>query len=211
MPPLPDAINTSDDLSACAEVLFVLDKRFVELHRRNGQPRLRRRGGGLEGLAHIITGQLISIRAADVIWSRVEQALTPFEPSQVACMSVDELAKLGLTQAKAGSIISAAQAEHSGGFCFASLHRMDDDAAITCLTSLKGVGPWTADIYLMSCLGRLDAWPAGDLAVRAGLQAFEGLQGLPAIGAMHTHGARWRPVRSVAARYLWDHYSSQKE
>lgn len=206
MPSLPPAINTLDDLTTCAGALFDLDLRFQELHLRNGLPRLRRRKGGLEGLSHIIVGQLISTKAANVIWSRVEAALMPFEPGRIAELDVGELAELGLTRAKAAAVICAARAEVGGDFSFDDLESMDDTEVVKSLTGLKGVGRWTADIYLMTCLGRLDAWPAGDLAVRVGLQFLEDFNEVPAIADMDRHADKWKPVRAVAARYLWDHY-----
>jgi DNA-3-methyladenine glycosylase II len=210
MASIPVVINTLDDLEICASALFRHDDRFKMLHERNGLPPLRRRAGGLEGLAEIVVGQLISIKAADTIWARVKQSIDRFCPGDVAAMDIDELAGLGLTRAKAATIINAAKLEHGGGFSFASLETMDDSAAAAALMQLKGVGRWTADIYVLSCLGRSDVWPAGDLAVRAGLQSFEGLQDLPAIADMDMLANRWRPLRAVAARYLWDHYGIQR-
>ena len=199
-------INTREDLIKAAEHLFELDARFRRLHDVHGLPRLRRRGGGLEGLANIIVGQLVSTRAADVIWGRVAAHLHPFDPARISEMEVDELAALGLTRAKATAIIGAAKAEAAGGFSFDQLALLDDFGARDALLELRGVGPWTADIYLMTCLGRSDAWPAGDLAVRVGLQQFEGMATVPPISEMDQHASKWRPVRAVAARYLWDQY-----
>ena len=84
------------------------------------------------------------------------------------------------------------------------------DAAAAELKKLRGVGQWTADIYLVTCLGRCDAWPAGDLAVRAGVQLFEQLADVPSIPDMDAHGERWRPWRAVAACYLWGLYASDR-
>ncbi len=210
MASIPAVINTLDELAMCADALFACDQRFQVLHERNGLPRLRRRAGGLEGLAEIVVGQLISIRAADVIWARVSQSVGQFRAADIAVMQVDQLAGLGLTRAKAATIISAAQLQQSGAFSFAALEKMDDCTATTALMQLKGVGRWTADIYVLSCLGRSDVWPGGDLAVRAGLQSFEGLDRIPAISEMNQLADKWRPLRAVAARYLWDHYAVQR-
>ncbi len=203
-------INTVDDLAAGAEALFELDPRFRTLHEQNGLPRLRRREGGLAGLAHIVVGQLISTKAANSIWARVEPALAPFDADRISRMAVSELAGCGLTRAKATAIISAAQAEHEGAFSFEGLAVLDNDAAAAELKKLRGVGQWTADIYLVTCLGRCDAWPAGDLAVRAGVKLFEQLADVPSIPDMDAHGERWRPWRAVAACYLWGLYASDR-
>ncbi|MGI9515091.1 MAG: DNA-3-methyladenine glycosylase family protein [Anderseniella sp.] len=203
-------INTVDDLAAGAEALFELDPRFRTLHEQNGLPRLRRREGGLAGLAHIVVGQLISTKAANSIWARVEPVLSPFDVACISRMQVAELAACGLTRAKATAIISAAKAEHEGSFSFDLLAGLDNDGAAAELKKLHGVGQWTADIYLVTCLGRCDAWPAGDLAVRAGVQLFEQLADVPSITDMSAHGERWRPWRTIAACYLWGLYASDR-
>ena len=203
-------INTLDDLAAGAEALFQLDPRFRTLHDRNGLPRLRRRPGGLAGLAHIVVGQLISTQAANSIWARVEAGLSPFDVARISSMQVSDLAAYGLTRAKAAAIINAAKAEHEGRFSFERLAGLDDDEAAGELKKLTGVGQWTADIYLVTCLGRCDAWPAGDLAVRAGVQLLEQLADVPSIADMSAHGEQWRPWRAVAACYLWGLYASNR-
>lgn len=204
------SINSRDDLEhACAE-LIRLDRRFGELQARNGEPRLRTRPGGLEGLAWIVTGQLISAQAAQAIWRRVHDLLHPFDAQQLAGMSVEDVANAGLTRAKASCIIAAGRAVRDGAFSFDELASMDDAGASKRLMQLKGIGRWSADIYLMTCLGRPDAWPAGDLAVRAGLQSFLGLAELPAISQMDDLAQCWRPWRAVAARYLWDSYLAER-
>jgi len=204
-------IDTIDDLAAGSEALFELDPRFRVLHAQNGLPRLRKRVGGLAGLSHIVVGQLISTKAANSIWQRVESALAPFDVASIAKMQVTDLASHGLTRAKATAIINAAKAEHEGVFNFSSLAGLDDADAATELKKLHGVGQWTADIYLVTCLGRCDAWPAGDLAVRVGVQLFEQLGDVPSISDMYGHAERWRPLRAVAACYLWGLYASHRQ
>ncbi len=211
MTEITTTINTIGDLAAGAEALFELDSRFRELHAQNGLPRLRRRDGGLAGLAHIVVGQLISTKAASSIWARVEPALSPFDVACISAMRVSDLASLGLTRSKATAIINAARAEHEGSFDFNSLAELDDVAAAAELKKLHGIGQWTADIYLVTCLGRSDAWPAGDLAVRVGLQLFEQLEDVPSIADMSVHAERWRPWRAVAACYLWGLYASNRK
>lgn len=204
-------INTIDDLAAGAEALFELDPRFRVLHAQNGLPRLRKREGGLAGLSHIVVGQLISTKAANSIWERIEAVLSPFDVASISKMQVTDLASHGLTRAKATAIINAAKVEHEGVFNFSSLAGLDDAAAATELKKLHGVGQWTADIYLVTCLGRCDAWPAGDLAVRVGLQLFEQLGDVPPVSDMYGHAERWRPLRAVAACYLWGLYASHRQ
>ena len=203
-------INSLQGLeNACAE-LIRLEPRFGQLQARNGMPRLRTRPAGLEGLAWIVTGQLISAQAAHAIWQRVQNVLHPFEAERIAALPVDEVAAAGLTRAKANCIIGAAQAVCEDRFSFDALAPLEDGAASAWLMQLKGIGRWSADIYLMTCLGRPDAWPAGDLAVRAALQSFLGLDALPPISQMDGLARDWQPWRAVAARYLWDHYLAER-
>jgi DNA-3-methyladenine glycosylase II len=157
-----------------------------------------------------VTGQLISAQAAQAIWLRVRELLHPFEAGQIARMPPEAIAGAGLTRAKAACIVGAAKAVREGSFSFEALSGLDDDAASGQLMQLKGIGRWSADIYLMTCLGRPDAWPAGDLAVRAGLQSFLDLDAMPAIPAMDALANDWRPWRAVAARYLWDSYLAER-
>lgn len=203
-------INTQLDLEKGAHALAALDARFCGLHDCNGLPELRLRPGGLHGLGWIVTGQLISARAAQVIWRRVEEALASFEPAYIAALAEADLAALGLTRAKARCIIHAAQAELSGQFSFDALHGLDDKTAAAALMALSGIGRWSADIYLITCLGRSDVWPAGDRAVRSGVRHLLGLERLPAISEMDKLAEGWRPWRSVAARYLWELHTEKR-
>ncbi|HTN95956.1 MAG TPA: DNA-3-methyladenine glycosylase 2 family protein, partial [Nordella sp.] len=179
----------------------------IELH---GLPPLRRAEGGLPGLLRIVTEQMISLQAADAIWQRIARELAPLDPPSILRRRHATLMKLGLSGAKSRTFHALARAAHRGEFRVESLHRQSDDELIAALVALPGIGPWTADIYVLSCLGRADAWPTGDLALQAAAAQLFGLAARPDARAMTRLAEDWRPWRSVAARLLWSHYRSLK-
>ncbi len=162
--------------------------------------------GGLAGLLRIVTDQMISLKAGEAIWARLERELRPFDAATIARKRHASLMRLGLSGAKARAFKQLAKAVASGAFDFDNLHRMPDDLALTTLTALPGIGPWTADIYLLSAMGRADAWPAGDLALQAAVQHLFGLPQRPDARTLAAMAESWRPCRSVGARLLWSHY-----
>jgi DNA-3-methyladenine glycosylase II len=166
--------------------------------------------GGLEGLLRIVTDQLISLQAGAAIWQRIEYELAPFEAPRIARKREASLMKLGLSGAKARCFKSVAQAVAKGDLDFAKLAQRSDAEVLTALTALTGIGPWTADIYLLSAMGRADAWPAGDLALQAAAHHLFELPERPAAGPLTSMAEPWRPWRSVAARLLWSHYRGLK-
>jgi DNA-3-methyladenine glycosylase II len=114
--------------------------------------------------------------------------------------------KLGLSGAKARCFIACARAAAKGEIDFVRLHKLSDADAIAALTALPGIGPWTADIYLLSNMGRADSWPCGDLALQAAAHDLLGLPARPDAKDMLQIAENWRPWRAVAARLLWSHY-----
>ena len=119
-------------------------------------------------------------------------------------MPPERLRELGLTMAKARAFHGLAAAAQEG--LFANLPSLDDAAARRALIALPGIGPWTAEIYLLSCLGRADAWPAGDVALQTAAGRAFGIAPRPGERALMAMGEAWRPWRSVAARLLWSYY-----
>ncbi len=190
--------------------LVRIEPRFAAVCAAHGCPPLRRMPGGLPGLLRIVTDQLISLKAGEAIWRRVEARLAPFEPARLARMRQETLMRLGLSGAKARCFKAVAGAVADGQLDFASLHQMPDAQALATLTALPGIGPWTADIYLLSAMGRADAWPAGDLALQVGAQHLLQLADRPTARQLLGLAEAWRPDRAVAARLLWSHYRGLK-
>jgi DNA-3-methyladenine glycosylase II len=203
-------IESEADLAEGVAWLHSREPRFSLVIDTTGLPPLRRAAGGLPGLLRIVTEQMISLQAADAIWQRIERELAPFDPPAILRRRHATLMKLGLSGAKSRTFHALARAAHRGEFAVDSLHLQPDHEVIKALIALPGIGPWTADIYALSCLGRADAWPTGDLALQASAAHLLGLAKRPDSRAMLSLAEAWRPWRSVAARLLWAHYRSLK-
>jgi DNA-3-methyladenine glycosylase II len=203
-------IHTEADLDAGLTALGTIDPRFVAIMAEAGRPPLRRRAHGYAGLAAIIVSQQLSTASAGAIWGRLAAAFDPFEPSALIRARPARLARLGLSGAKIRALKAIARAIAKDEINLAKLVDLPADAAHTALTALHGVGPWTADIYLLACLGHADAWPAGDLALQEAARLAFGLAARPTTKEMEALGDKWRPWRSIAARVLWSYYRAVK-
>ena len=203
-------IHTEADLDAGLAALGTIDPRFVAVIAQTGRPPLRRRAHGYAGLAAIIVSQQLSTASAGAIWGRLAAAFDPFEPAAILRARPARLARLGLSGAKIRALKAIARAIAKDEIDLAKLVDMPADEAHAALTALHGVGPWTADIYLLACLGHADAWPAGDLALQEAARLAFGLPVRPTTKDMASLGDRWRPWRSIAARVLWSYYRLAK-
>ena len=203
-------IDTGEQLGAAATELIAVEPRFAMVVDTHGLPPLRRMPGGLPGLLRIVTDQMISLKAGEAIWRRLADELHPFEAEDLMRLEVPALMGMGLSGAKARTFLAAAGAVVAGTLDFDGLDRMTDAEALAALTSLPGIGSWTADIYLLSAMGRIDAWPAGDLALQVAALHLFGLGSRPDARALTQMAETWRPWRSIAARLLWSHYRAVK-
>ena len=203
-------IETDADIARGVEFLVAREPCFARIIDVHGLPSARRVENSLASLLKIVTEQLISLKAADAIWRRIETRLHPFEPHEILKFALEDLQSLGLTRAKARSFQAIAMAIHSGELNFESLHQAPDHDVLAKLIALPGIGPWTADIYLLTALGRADACPAGDLALQMAAQDLFAMEGRPTTKAFLEKAENWKPWRSVAARLLWSHYRGLK-
>ncbi|HEY1749385.1 MAG TPA: DNA-3-methyladenine glycosylase 2 family protein [Xanthobacteraceae bacterium] len=199
-------IHTEADLDAALASLAVADPRFAELLTAAGRPPLRRREGGYAGLAAIIVSQQLSTASAAAIWGRLSGAFDPLDPAAILRARPARLARLGLSAPKIRALKAIARAVDRGDLALGALADGAADDAHTALTAIHGIGPWTADIYLLSCLGHADAWPAGDLALQEAARVAFSLPLRPSAKEMLTLAEPWRPWRAVAARILWSYY-----
>jgi DNA-3-methyladenine glycosylase II len=203
-------LDTDADLRAALAAVLRAEPRFATVIAAHGPPPLRRMAGGLAGLLRIVTDQMISLKAGEAIWTRLERELHPFDAGTISRKREIRLMRLGLSGAKARTFRQVAKAVASGTLDFDNLHRMPDDLAWAALTALPGIGPWTADIYLLSAMGRADAWPSGDLALQAAARHLFDLPQRPDAKALAGMAENWRPFRSAGARLLWSHYRGLK-
>lgn len=199
-------IHADADLDVGLAALRRADPRFGALMATAGRPPLRRRPDGFAGLAAIIVAQQLSTASAAAIWGRLVAAFDPFDPAAILHARATRLARLGLSAPKIRALKEIARAVRRGELALATLADLPADAAHAALTAVHGIGPWTADIYLLSCLGHADAWPAGDLALQEAARLAFALPARPTAKEMQALAEPWRPWRAVAARVLWTYY-----
>jgi DNA-3-methyladenine glycosylase II len=203
---MPSFIHTESDLDAALEALGKADARFTALLAKAGRPPLRRRADGFAGLAAIIVAQQLSTASANAIWGRLAAAFDPLEPAAILRARLAKLARLGLSAPKIRALKAIAKAVERGELPLHGLAALEAEDAHNALTAVHGIGPWTADIYLLSCLGHADAWPAGDLALQEAARVAFALPVRPNAKEMQALAEPWRPWRAIAARILWSYY-----
>jgi DNA-3-methyladenine glycosylase II len=203
-------IRSETDLDAALAALGAADPRFVALMAAAGRPPLRRRPDGFAGLAATVVSQQLSTASASAIWGRLAASFDPFEPAAIMRARTTRLARLGLSSPKIRALKEIARAIVRGELALTALSQLAAEEAHAALTAVHGIGPWTADIYLLSCLGHADAWPAGDLALQEAARLAFGLAARPTAKDMVPLAEPWRPLRAVAARVLWTYYRSIK-
>ena len=172
---------------------------------------MRRREPGFAGLAAIVCGQQLSTASAAAIWGRVSAAFDPFHHDAIRKARADRLGRLGLSAAKIKTLKNIARELAAERLNLDVLAEEDADAAHNTLTALHGIGPWTADVYLLFCLGHGDAWPAGDLAVQEAVKIGLGLKTRPTPKQMAPLAEPWRPLRGAAAHLWWAYYRVLKK
>ena len=203
-------IETEADIDAGTRALIAACGHMARAHEVAGPPPLRRREPGFEGLARIIVGQQLSVASAGAIWTRLEALVAPFEAPVLAAKSDKALRAAGLSGGKIRTLRGIADAITANELKLERLSKEADETIHERLTALKGVGPWTADVYVMFCLGRADAWAPGDLALQYAVADLMALDQRPDIAEMDEIAERWRPWRGVAARMLWAYYRERK-
>jgi DNA-3-methyladenine glycosylase II len=204
-------LNTQADLDDAVHALVRIDPRLGPVLDAAGMPTLRRREPGFAGLAAIVCGQQLSTKAAAAIWGRVSSTFDPFHHDALKNARADRLGRLGLSAAKIKSMKFIARELSAERLNLDVLAEEDADAAHATLTKLHGIGPWTADIYLLFCLGHGDAWPAGDLAIQEAMRIGLELKSRPTVKEMHPLAEPWRPFRGAAAHLWWSYYHAVKK
>jgi DNA-3-methyladenine glycosylase II len=199
-------VRTQADLDRAIRALVKQDPRLRPILAATGMPALRKREPGFAGLARIVVGQQLSTASANAIWNRLNVAYDPFHHDSIHRATAPRLAKLGLSAAKIKTLKLLAREIRSARLDLNALGDLDADEAHKILMALHGVGPWTADVYLLFCLGHGDAWPAGDLALQDAVRAGLGLDARPTTKEMAAIGEVWRPFRGAAAHLWWAYY-----
>jgi DNA-3-methyladenine glycosylase II len=208
---MPCYIHTEADLDRAIEGLAAADPRWRDALAVAGRPPLRRRPDGFAGLASIVVSQQLSTASAKAIWGRLEAALDPLNPETVRRARTAKLARAGLSGPKIRTLKAIARAIDRGELDLKALNGLPADEAHQRLTAIHGIGPWTADIYLLFCLGHADAWPAGDLALQEAARLLLRLPARPSSRDMGPLAEPWRPWRGAAACMLWTYYRTAKQ
>jgi len=203
-------LRTDDDIEAGIAALIANDPRLAGVLAVAGRPMLRRRPGGFAGLAAIVVSQQLSTASATAIWTRLAAQLDPFEPAAMRRARPVRLARAGLSAAKIRALKAIAKAIDKGTLDLVGLVDRPADDAHRMLIAVHGIGPWTADIYLLFCVGHADAWPAGDLALQEAARIAFALPARPTAKEMQALAEPWRPWRGVAATLLWTYYRAIK-
>jgi DNA-3-methyladenine glycosylase II len=204
-------LETQADVDVGVRQLLRQDPRLEAVVAVAGRTPLRRRPGGFSGLAQIIVAQQLSTASATAIWTRLTTTFDPLDPDKIRRARATTLARIGLSGAKIRAFKAIATAVRKDGVDLDALADLPADDAHRALTALHGVGPWTADIYLLFCLGHADAWPAGDLAVQEAMRLAFRLKSRPTVKQMGPLAEPWRPLRGVAALLLWSYYRALKK
>jgi DNA-3-methyladenine glycosylase II len=200
---------TKKTLGQGLDFLAAKDSDLASVIEAHGPPPIWGRPAGFDSLVRIILEQQVSLASAKAAFDRLEAKLGRVEPDAFSTLDDSTLKRIGFSRQKAGYCRGLATAIAEGRFELEALAKMSDDEARKELTSLKGVGRWTADIYLLMVLRRADVWPTGDLALAKAAQEVKGLAVTPSPEDLEEVGSSWRPWRAVAARVLWHHYLSQ--
>jgi DNA-3-methyladenine glycosylase II len=204
-------LHTDADLKAGLTRLLLADPRLQRVADKAGAFALRRREGGYVGLCAIVCGQQLSTASAAAIRNRLFAAFDPFHHNTMRRARPDKLKRLGLSSGKIKSIKAIATAISTAHIDLNAVGKMEADAAHAELVKLHGIGPWTADIYLLFCLGHADAFPAGDLAVQEAARIALNLRKRPDAKRLGKIAEAWRPWRGVAAHLLWAYYHAVKK
>ena len=201
---------TKMSLSEATVYLAARDNDLARLLVADGIPPLWERKPCFSTLVHIILEQQVSLASARAMYRRLVDNLVPFTPDHFLEVGSSYLRSLGVTRQKAAYCINVAEAILGDGLDLRAVSRMDDLAAVATLTRIKGIGPWTAHIYLLMALRRPDVWPSGDIALASTVRKVKKLPEYPSPSKLSKVAETWRPFRSVAARMLWHHYLSDK-
>ena len=207
-----DSIITLDEhgLARAARLLARRDPDLAFILKSYGPPPLWARTPNFSTLVQIILEQQVSLASAASIYKRMRRHIAPFNPTRILELGDAHLKSLGLTRQKTAYCLHLSQCITDKTLSLSQLKRMSDDDVRATLMNVKGLGLWSADVFLLMGLLRPDVWPASDLALAVALKNLKKLDKRPTPGELMAFADRWRPFRSVAARMLWQYYLSNR-
>jgi DNA-3-methyladenine glycosylase II len=202
---------TTKTLVEAARELATRDETLARILVTHGAPPMWRRATGFPTLVHIILEQQVSLKSAKAMLLRLQSAIDPFTPEQFVQLGEPYFRKLGVTRQKSAYLLHLSGSILSGDLSLSRLSRMTDEEVRQQLTRIKGIGSWSADVYLLMAMRRADIWPAGDLALAVAAKELLALEKRPTPEELEKIAEKWRPYRAVAARMLWQHYLGRRK
>ena len=206
---IPDKLDSADALSRHLKALLRRDARLRPVYRTAGPLEIRRTEPGFAGMAKVICGQQLSVASARAIWSRFEQLPGALEPERYLKLSEANIRGVGFSLGKYLTVRALADAIIVGQLDLEALEALPADEAVARLSAIRGIGPWTAEIYLMFCAGHPDIFPSGDLALQKAVGHALGFDGRPVGKALDAIAAAWAPHRATAALLFWRYYAAK--
>jgi DNA-3-methyladenine glycosylase II len=201
-------LDSADALAVHLEALLKRDARLRAVYRTAGPFQIRKTDPGFAGLARVITGQQLSVASARAIWSRFEALEGALTPGGYLKLSEEAVRGVGFSAGKYRTVRALAEAVVDGRLAIDALELLPAEEAVAALSGIKGIGPWTAEIYLMFCAGHPDIFPVGDLALQKAVGHAFALEARPMGKALATIAESWAPHRATAALLFWRYYAA---
>ena len=198
-------ISTLDDIAAGLDALCVIDPRLDKVRAAAGEVPLRRSEPGFRSLVSIVVSQQVSRASADAIFGRLERLADPLTPETLLAAGDSLFRDAGLSRPKQRAVLAVSEAV-GNGLDLSKLCDLDAEAAISAMTAVSGIGPWTAQVYLLFAAGHPDIFPAGDVALQSAVGHALGLAPRPGVKALMKIAESWSPWRGVASRLFWAYY-----
>ncbi len=204
-------IRNGDDVAAGLAVLIAADRRLARVNEQVDEVPLRLRPPGFAGLASIIVAQQVSRASAQSITERLERLIQPLDPQTYLAAGEPAWREAGLSRAKQAALAGLARAICERELDLHDIAIRPVDEAMAALTAIKGIGPWTAQVYLLFCAGHADIFPAGDLALQEAARVALDLPARPPANELAKIARTWTPHRGIAARLLWAYYAALRD
>lgn len=202
--------KTKKQITAALTHLCARDRKLASAFEKYGTPPMRESPDGFHGLVRLLISQQVSTAAATSIQAKFDAAMGGMEPENLLALSEAEVTACGISRPKQRYLRNLAEAIVSDGLDLKALRKADNQTVYETLVALLGIGPWTAQCYLLFCLRRADMFPAGDLALQESVRMLYGLDARPDAPALETFAQRWQPHRGAAARLLWTYYNGEQ-
>jgi DNA-3-methyladenine glycosylase II len=208
--PPADRLLTPEAVAEHLRRLVRIDPRLAAVHNAVGAVLPRTREPGFAGLARIICGQSISVIAADALWRRMQEPDDATTPAGFLRVDENGMKRIGLSHGKYRTLMGIAQAVDAGQLDLTAIEALPAEDAIAALTRYKGIGPWTAEVYLLFCTGHPDVFPSGDIALQKAVGDALGLGAPPGGRGLAAIAAEWSPHRAAAALLFWSFYRTMR-